>query len=316
MDIKELGEFGLIEEIRKGIKVPPGITGIGDDCAVIPQREGVETLVSTDMLIEGRHFLLDDASPYSIGWKSAAVNISDIAAMGGRCTGSFLSFALPEGTSCEWVSEFLKGYKEVSAKYNCPLLGGDTTSSPDRLCISVTVLGESQAGYSVRRGKASAGELICVTGPLGDSACGLNLILNGCKRDEDALRLISKHYLPMPRVDEGRLLAQSGACAMMDISDGIGSDLRHILQASGTGAEIDVQSIPLSAEIKRKCAQLGWDAIKLAISGGEDYELLFTISEEDERRLETEHYIIGRITAGSGITWKGSDKEYSGYRHF
>lgn len=317
MDIKELGEFGLIEEISRSITPPPGILGIGDDCAVIPQLSGMETLVSSDMLIEGTHFLMDDISAYRLGWKSAAVNISDIAAMGGRCTGSFLSYALPKGMQKEWMEEFFRGYNEVSAIYGCPLLGGDTTSSPDRLCISVTVIGECPAGSSRKRSDAREGDLICVTGPLGDSAAGLQVILQGCERDEDAQTLIERHYLPRPRIREGMAIASTeGAHAMMDISDGIGSDLRHILKASGCGAEIDTASIPMSEELKRKCSALGWDALKLAISGGEDFELLFTISEEAEKTLNIEHFVIGRISSGHELVWKGSDKDYTGYSHF
>lgn len=316
IDIKDLGEFGLIDEIKRGIALPEGVLGIGDDCAVIPQTTGVETLVSTDMLIEGSHFLLDDISPYRLGWKSAAVNISDIAAMGGTCTGSFLSFALPKGVKGGWMKEFIRGYKEISEIYHCPLLGGDTTSSPDRLCISVTVLGEAIAGGSVKRSNAQVGDLICVTGPLGDSGCGLQIILQGCSRDEDAEALIAKHYLPKPRVEEGLKIAAAGATAMMDISDGIGSDLRHILKASGVGAEVDTGAIPLSPQMRRKCADLGWDPVSIAISGGEDYELLFTISEEGEKRVPVEHYVIGRIVPGGEISWLGGEKDYMGFRHF
>lgn len=317
MDLKELGEFGLIEEIKRGIEVPKGYLGIGDDCAVMPQQSGKETLVSTDMLIEGTHFLMDDISAYRLGWKSAAVNISDIAAMGGRCTGSFLSFALPKGLSKEWTDEFFRGYKELSGIFKCPLLGGDTTTSPDRLCISVTVTGEAPAGKSVKRSNAAVGNLICVTGNLGDSGCGLKVILEGCTRDSDAEKLISRHYLPMPRVKEGMEIAAAGATAMMDISDGIGSDLRHILKESGVGAEVDTALIPVSDEMKRICTQKGWDTLDIATSGGEDYELLFTIGPENEKRLNVMHHIIGRIVPGSGIEWKGKeDKNYMGYRHF
>lgn len=312
-----MGEFGLIESISQGISVPEGVLGIGDDCAVIPQRTGMETLVSSDMLIEGSHFLMEDVSPYRLGWKSAAVNISDIAAMGGRCTGSFLSFALPKGLQAEWISEFMRGYKEISQLYDCPLLGGDTTSSPDRLCISVTVQGECRRGGSLKRSSACEGDLICVSGPLGDSAAGLQLILQGCKRDSDAEILIERHYMPRPRISEGiRIASVPGAHAMMDISDGIGSDLRHILKASGKGAEISTEDLPLSDELRRKCSELGWDPVKLAISGGEDYELLFTISEEGEKLLDIPHQVIGRITAGGGLVWKGSQDDYLGYRHF
>lgn len=316
MDLRELGEFGLIEEIKQGIEVPQGYLGIGDDCAVMPQKSGMETLVSTDMLIEGTHFLMDDISAYRLGWKSAAVNISDIAAMGGRCTGSFLSFALPKGLGKEWTDEFFRGYKEISSLYGCPLLGGDTTSSPDRLCISVTVTGEAPAGKSVKRSNAAIGDLICVTGDLGDSGCGLKIILEGSGRDSDAEKLIARHYLPMPRVKEGMEIAAAGASAMMDISDGIGSDLRHIIEASGVGAEIDTSMIPLSNELKSKCAEYGWDPLELAISGGEDYELLFTISEENAKKIDFNHFVIGKIISGDKIIWRGSERDYMGFRHF
>lgn len=314
--LRKLGEFGLIEQIRREMALPSGVVGIGDDCAVIPQQSGFETLVSTDMLIEGTHFLLEDISPYDLGWKSAAVNISDIAAMGGSCVGSFLSFALPSGLTAEWISEFIRGYKEISSLFDCPLLGGDTTSSPDRLCINVAVLGRTAVGGSVMRNGAVEGDLICVTGPLGDSGCGLKLILEGCGRDETVRRLIERHYRPVPCIREGRQLAEAGVSAMMDISDGIGSDLRHILKESGVGAEVDVCSIPLSEELSSICEKHGWDPLKLAISGGEDYQLLFTISEEKEKMLDVEHHIIGRITAENNLVWKGGNEDYSGYRHF
>ena len=316
MDIKELGEFGLIEEIKKGITLPNGITGIGDDCAIIPQHTGKETLVSTDMLVEGSHFLPDEISPYLLGWKSAAVNISDIAAMGGRCTGSFLSFALPKGTQQEWIMEFFRGYKEISALFDCPLLGGDTTTSPHGLCINVTVLGETNSGTSIKRNGARVGDLVCVTGTLGDSACGLRHILDKCQIDEEAQELILKHYKPLPRVKEGCYLAEMGANAMMDISDGIGSDLRHILKSSGVGAEIDLNAIPLSEQLQRKCSQFGWDPLDLAISGGEDYELLFTITPQQEEKLQIPHKVIGKITSGNSLIWKGGEKDYLGFRHF
>lgn len=316
MDLRELGEFGFIEEIKQGIEVPQGYLGIGDDCAVMPQKSGMETLVSTDMLIEGTHFLMDDISAYRLGWKSAAVNISDIAAMGGRCTGSFLSFALPKGLGKEWTDEFFRGYKEISSLYGCPLLGGDTTYSPDRLCISVTVTGEAPAGKSVKRSNAAIGDLICVTGNLGDSGCGLKIILEGSGRDADAEKLIARHYLPMPRVKEGMEIAAAGASAMMDISDGIGSDLRHIIEASGVGAEIDTSMIPLSNELKSKCAEYGWDPLELAISGGEDYELLFTISEENAKKIDFNHFVIGKIISSDKIIWRGSERDYMGFRHF
>lgn len=316
MDLKSWGEFGLIEHIQAGIQVPEGITGIGDDCAIIPQQTGRETLVSTDMLVEGSHFLMDHITPYQLGWKSAAVNISDLAAMGGRCVGSFLSFALPKGLQQAWIEDFFRGYKELSALYDCPLLGGDTTTSPDRLCINVTVLGEMPSGTSVKRNGAKVGDWICVTGPLGDSAAGLQHILQQKPLDEAGLWLVDRHYLPRPRIREGMALAAAGVHAMMDISDGIGSDLRHILKASGVGAEVDLRSIPVSEVMQKKCADFGWDPLELALSGGEDYELLFTLSPEQAEQLTVPHHRIGRIVAGNALTWVGGAKDYVGFRHF
>jgi thiamine-monophosphate kinase len=316
MDIKELGEFGLIEEIKKGIALPEGVEGIGDDCAVIPQTTGKETLVSTDMLMEGTHFLIDDISPYLLGWKSAAVNISDIAAMGGRCVGSFLSFALPEGTQKEWLMEFFRGYKEISALFDCPLLGGDTTTSPDRLCINVTVLGEAGCGVSVKRSGAEVGDLICVTGPLGDSACGLAHILNGCVLDDGAEVLIDRHYKPMPRVSEGLGLAAAGVSAMMDISDGIASDIKHIMELSQVGAVIELTKVPTDYDIR------------YATTGGEDYELLLTIepsafntvAEALHEATGTTLTAIGTITEGNTIEWlengNPTEIEMKGFEHF
>ena len=316
MGIGELGEFGLIEEIRSVFSktVPEGIYGIGDDCAVIPQKTGLDTLVSTDMLMEGTHFLIEDAKAFELGWKSAAVNLSDLAAMGAKPVGSFLSFALPKEFETSWIREFMDGFGEISRRCDCPLLGGDTTSSPDRLCINVTVLGNAPHGKAKLRSTAKIGDKICVTGTLGDSAAGLQLILKGEERNE---YLLKRHYLPTPRVQEGMyLLETEGVHAMMDISDGIASDLRHILHESGVGAEIDLSRLPLSKELRDICARKGWDANKLAVSGGEDYELLFTVAPEEESRIEVSHTVIGSIVEGSEIKWKGSDKDYMGFRHF
>ena len=320
--LSQLGEFGLIAQIRERFRTPDGVTGIGDDCAVLPQQSGRNTLVSTDMLIEGTHFLRRDISPYDLGWKSAAVNISDIAAMGGHPTATFLSLALPATTTTEWTEEFLRGYAELSERFGVPLLGGDTTASPDRICINVAVLGECPYGRARLRSGALKGDVICVTGSLGDSAGGLKAILAGVKRDPDVQRLIEKHYRPVPRVPEGEELRLNlGVNAMMDISDGLGSDLQHILDASGMHAEVDVTALPLSLALKRVCTSQGWDPIELAVSGGEDYELLFTCTPQTEVLLTVPHFVIGRITdrahGDAKITWRGASRPLSpGFDHF
>ncbi len=337
MDLKELGEFGLIERIKEAVGgAPEGVLGIGDDCAVLPQEGGMETLVTTDMLVEGSHFLRDDIPARLLGWKSAAVNFSDIAAMGGRPVGSFLSLGLPRGLDTEWMDGFTAGYRECSDYCGAPLLGGDTTTSQAGICINVTVLGECQSGRSRKRSDAVPGDLVCVTGPLGDSGGGLQVILarharpdrasgiagqagndaeSGNDADAAAGALVARHYMPVPRVREGMALtATPGVHAMMDISDGIASDLRHILKASGAGAEIRTADIPLSAELRQVCARQGWDALDLALTGGEDYELLFTMAPGTEPSVP--YYVIGRITEGRDLVWVGSDRDYLGFRHF
>ena len=314
MKLSELGEFGLIERIRARFPSPKWAMGIGDDCAVVPQQNGQESLISTDMLIEGTHFLRDDITPYQLGWKSAAVNLSDIAAMGGHPLGTFLSLALPANLSVEWIDEFLRGYADISGQFSVPLLGGDTTASPDRICINVTVYGETPYGRERLRSAARVGDLICVTGALGDSAAGLKAILKGGERDADVQMLIDRHYLPKPRIAEGiELAANLQVHAMMDISDGIGSDLQHILDASGVGAEIKTEDIPLSLALKRVCKRLGWDPLELAIGGGEDYELLFTCNRYAEMVLTVPHFVIGQITDKPGKTNIASS---AGFDHF
>ena len=316
-NLSDLGEFGLIGRIRERFPAPEGVTGIGDDCAVIPQRSGRDTLVSTDMLIEGTHFLRRDIPPYRLGWKSAAVNISDIAAMGGQPTATFLSVALPADLETGWMEEFLRGYADISRRFGVALLGGDTTASPDRICLNVAVLGECPSGAARLRSAARDGDLVCVTGSLGDSAGGLKAILEGVERDADVQALIDRHYLPLPRVAEGlRLAATPGVHAMMDISDGIGSDLKQILEASGLGAVIDVPALPLSPALRRVCARLGWDAAARATGGGEDYELLFTCTPEAERSLDVPHTVIGVIRDLPGIEWRGAEGPVAGFDHF
>lgn len=311
------GEFEFIADIKKMFPTPEGIKGIGDDCAVIPQKGGQETLVSTDMLVEGSHFLLEDIDARRLGWKSAAVNFSDIAAMGGSPVGSFLALALPGNLPDGWTERFLDGYREISEKYGFPLLGGDTTASKDRLCICVTVLGKAPEGGSLKRSGAKPGDLVCMTGTAGDSAAGLYAILHSIPREDEVPHLINRHYSPTPRIEEGIILAGTeGVHSMMDISDGLGSDIRHIMEESGVGVEIDLDSVPLSQELRSFCSRLDLDPRDFAADGGEDYELLFTVDPAAEASLNVQHSVIGRVTDSGKLEWKGTDKDYKGFRHF
>ncbi|MBQ4188982.1 MAG: thiamine-phosphate kinase, partial [Bacteroidales bacterium] len=219
------------------------------------------------------------------------------------------------GLDSDWMDAFLAGYKECSQYCGAPLLGGDTTTSQDGIAINVTVIGQCQRGRSRKRSSAVPGDLICVTGPLGDSAAGLQAILQGVRGSEDAEALVERHYRPVPRVSEGQALAATpGVHAMMDISDGVASDLRHILKASGVGAAVRTQDVPLSAELRRVCAQQGWDATTLALTGGEDYELLFTMAPGTEPPVP--YFVIGTITKEKTLVWEGSSQDFIGFRHF
>lgn len=318
--MSQRGEFGFIDYIKASFPVQEGTIGIGDDCAVMPAGEG-ELLFSTDLLMEGVHFLRNESSPEDVGWKAAAVNLSDIAAMGGTPVATFLSIALPKDAQGEWAERFIDGYTQISRKYDVPLLGGDTTSSLRDIAVNVGVLGRCPSGKRLMRSGAKVGETIYVTGPLGDSAGGLQAILKGMDRTEEVKTLIGRHKRPVPRIDAGRILMESGKVgAMMDISDGIASDLRHIMKASGVGAVIALDRLPCSPELISVCAGQGWDRYELATSGGEDFELLFTGPDDLESELDIKVYPVGKIVDGNELTWtvEGSavDYDYMGYKHF
>ena len=319
------GEFGFIDFIKEHFKAPDGVMGIGDDCAVLPTypiSEGPgELLVSTDLLMEGVHFLRKESSPEDIGWKAAAVNLSDIAAMGGHPVATFLSIALPKDAQGEWAERFIKGYAEFSDLFDVPLLGGDTTSSLRDIAINVCVLGRCPSGKAITRSGARPGDVIYVTGPLGDSAAGLQAILKNLERSEDVAILIHRHKRPQPRLRAASdLIATDLVGAMMDISDGIASDLRHILKASGVGAIVELDRLPLTEEFMRVCKEQNWNAYELATGGGEDFELLFTASAEIIQQVDFPIYPIGRIISGNGLHWqldgKHTNFENNGYKHF
>lgn len=320
MAMSRRGEFGFIDFIRSHFPDHDGTIGIGDDCAVMPSGEG-ELLFSTDLLMEGVHFLRNESSPEDVGWKAAAVNLSDIAAMGGTPVATFLSIALPKDAQGEWAERFIEGYTDISRQYDVPLLGGDTTSSLRDIAVNVGILGRCPSGRRLMRNGAKVGETIYVTGPLGDSAGGLQAILKGIERTEDVTRLICRHKRPIPRIEAGRILMECDkAGAMMDISDGIGSDLRHIMKASGVGAVIDLERLPLSPELVSVCKEQGWDIYEMATSGGEDFELMFTAPAGLENELDIAVYPIGKIVPGNELSWRFSnepmDRDFDGYKHF
>ncbi len=333
MQLSEIGEFGFIDRFSGKFSglLQPAVHGIGDDCAIMPLDDQFEQVVTTDLLIEDIHFLKAAISPFDLGYKALAVNLSDIAAMGAQPTGSFLSIALPSDVDVEYMDEVMNGYHQLSEKYKVPLLGGDTTKSPGKIIINVCVTGKVKKGEAKLRSSAQNGDAICVTGFLGDSGAGLKVLLDGLTPDTNSKKLVSWHNKPEPAVDEGLWLGKySGVHAMMDLSDGIASDLGHILQKSDKGAIIHLEKIPISPELQQTASDNQWDALKLALTGGEDYRLLLTIDSEKVNPIKEAYNktfshplsIVGTITnkPSGEIQWKKSGKlvplHKGGFNHF
>lgn len=323
------GEFDLIDKINPIFKslVADTCLGIGDDCAVIPIDDARCQVITTDMLVEDVHFLRHAISATELGGKSLSVSLSDIAAMGGRPLYSFMSIALPDDVSQQWIEEFFAGYRAVSERFGVALMGGDTCRSRSGVTVNVLVVGEVAKTHVKYRSTANIGDRIFVTGSLGDSAAGLKAVIDGV----DAPELIREHHNPTPYLAEGQWLGrQSGVGAMMDISDGVGSDLRHILKASGVGARVELSAIPISAQMLAVSSEYGWNAMELALSGGEDYKLLFTVNSIDTEAFKSNYlkefgkciYEIGVITsdAENSIVWLRDGVEtvgdFKGFTHF
>ncbi|MEA5115041.1 MAG: thiamine-phosphate kinase [Geobacteraceae bacterium] len=324
--LKSLGEFGLIDRIARCVTDGAGVAlGIGDDAAAVAHSAGNLSLITTDMLVEGVHFDLSFCDPFSLGRKSLSVNLSDIAAMGGTPRHFLLSMAVPPSADLALLDDLIRGMMQRATEFGVSLIGGDTCSSPDRLVLSLTVLGEQLPEKIVRRSGAGPGDNICVTGTVGDSALGLKLLKNG-ERDDF---LISRHLDPTPRVREGRALAD--ACipsAMIDLSDGLLADLQHILDSSSAGARLREADIPLSPHFLARFPAMDDEARTMALSGGEDYELLFTVPPirmpdlfSLMQELGTPVAVIGSVTETNGLSVVDTDGNQlplrkKGFNHF
>ena len=333
MKLSNIGEFGLIEEyIAPGFKdlVKKHLTGIGDDCSIIPINDTTSHIFTTDMLIENTHFLREKISPFQLGFKSLAVNLSDIAAMGGTPIGSYISIGLPKDIELEWVKQFMVGYKKLSQQENVPLLGGDTTSSEKPIIINVGITGEMKTEKIKKRSAAESGDIICLTGETGDSAGGLQALFLDLETDERYQPLVHQHLSPYPHVAQGKWLANYPEVhAMMDVSDGINSDLPHILKASHKKATIFLDKLPISNTLLTFCKDQDIHSEELATSGGEDYVLLLTIQKEAFNKIadkfmdqfQTPLYPIGEIGPGEPeiIYYRNNQKIQSqkkGFSHF
>ena len=306
----ETSLIGRIRRIEESQATNPALLmGIGDDAALWRPRPGYDTLLTCDWFLEGSHFLPDCHPPDSVGWKCLARAASDIAAMGGAPRCFLLSLALPSARTGKWLDRFLGGLARAAGELCCPIAGGDTTRQ-DNILINITVVGECPQGLAVHRSGARPGDAIFVTGRLGEAEYGLQLLRRRKIRSFRDSRL-QKHLYPAPRLAIGAWLAQRKlATSMMDLSDGLSSDLPKLCAASGCGARLQLQQIPcvrLARREKRK-----YDPAQLALHGGDDYELLFTVAQKNLARIPNAIRgvaltRIGEITSAHGVKLVNAD---------
>ncbi len=285
MKVKDLGEFGLIEELAKMI----GKEYIGDDAAVVRGKDGRILLYSSDMLVEGVHFLPEWHPPFKLGRKAMCSNVSDIAAMGGVAEYALVSIAVPENTELGWVKDLYRGIADTGV----PIIGGDTVRGKE-VVISISIIGSTDEEHLTTRSGAKVGDHVLVSGPLGASRAGLEVLKRGMEGYAEA---VEKHLDPGCRSDIGH---EVGAIAnsMIDISDGLASEIRHIAEMSGVGAELYAEEIPIHPSAVKVSEALGMDALRIALESGEEYELLFTVPEERLEEARKYGTVIGRIVDG------------------
>ena len=324
------GEREIIARIRQAAGVSGDlVVGIGDDCAVYKTSPDRLSLVTTDTMVAGVHFDSAWHPPLELGRKAASVNLSDIAAMGGLPRFALLSLALIPAFGSQWLDAFMAGFLAVLSEHGVVLIGGDTVQGGHESVLSVTVLGEIPEAELITRKGARVGDVVLVSGFLGEAAAGLALCRMGLARDPGWQSLAAAHLDPVPQVALGRMLAASGLVhAMQDLSDGLATDLAHICAESGVGAEVAAEKIPLSPLLRKAAEICDHSPLDWALAGGEDYQLLFTAGEPQvaalcglvREKIGRELYAVGRIVEGRGVFLEeaGQRREisYRGYEHF
>jgi thiamine-monophosphate kinase len=307
MNVSELGEFGLIELLAdivdstknaKDISWQRLLVGIGDDAAAWKADDTIQ-LATTDSLVQDTHFDLNIITWEELGWKAIAVNLSDIAAMGGVPKYALISLALPGELDTGNITNLYLGMAQMASRFGVAIAGGNIASA-DKTIINVTILGSLESASVLTRSAAVPGDQIAITGYLGLSAAGLRMLKQHLKFDAETTQLLREaHVTPMPRIDEGQILRHRGVKAAIDISDGLLADLTHICRASKVSARIKQNELPIHPALKKNFKS---DYLQLALSGGEDYELLFTTSNQIISRLKKTMpcpiTVIGEITQG------------------
>jgi len=292
MKLADLGEFAFIRRITENcICRPEGVVlGPGDDAAAVKGQEGDVLLMTTDLLVERVHFRREWMTGRQVGYKAMAVNLSDIAAMGGIAREALVSWAVAGLEDLAYLEEIYAGMRALAQQYQVNILGGDTTRSPDGLMLNVAILGVVPLDQMLRRGGASPGDVLVLAGSLGESRAGLFSLMAGVDpRSPKHERLMAAHLEPVPRLREGRFFAMSGAAhAAIDLSDGLSSDLGHVIQASQVGARVFADRLPISKQVREYCQSQSLDPVEFALAGGEDYSLLVAIREESAEDLKRE----------------------------
>ncbi len=298
--VSDIGEFGLIDRIQKmlpEVEHRDVIVGIGDDTAVIRVDENRALLITCDIQVEDQHFRLKNISPYQLGRRAMAVNLSDIAAMGGKPTFALVSLGFPKSFPLSDFEDLIKGMRDQLSEFSAVIIGGNLSNTESKMVIDLTLMGDVVHSQFLTRGGAKPGDRIFVTGNLGVSGVGFYVLEKyGKNYPPEFDDLVKKHLQPIPRIHIGQRIAQSGfATAMIDISDGIASDLYHIYTMSGVGAEIDQNKLPLPDNIYRVVSQTGKSPLHLALHSGEDYELLFTT------KSDTPDSLFDVLTSETGV---------------
>lgn len=330
-DLREIGEFGLIERIKSRYRYDDEdiVVGIGDDCAVL-RRGNILEVITTDCLVEGTHYKPNWLSMSDVGWKALAVNVSDIAAIGGIPKHAVVTLFLPDSVSVKAVDEVYDGLDECCKRAGVSIVGGDIVKIDGPFAISITLLGNCERDEVVLRSGARPGDLIVVTGWLGEAALGREILETGRLGNltEAGEKCVERFRRPMPRLSESRkIIASLSPTAMIDLSDGLLSDLWHLAESSGVGARIDADSIPIGQGVLESYHSKE-EALSKAISGGEDYELLFTIPpgmkdslKEVGSQIDLKLSCIGEITKrAESVRLKRGDAEHQlergGFDHF
>jgi thiamine-monophosphate kinase len=322
-----MDEFFFLNHLKRHFKFEK----IGDDCAVLPLDNSTELLVTTDMLVDGVDFRPEWAEPSIIGHKALAVSLSDIAAMGGEPNWALISLAIPEDLwSQQFLDRFYDGITSLADIHNVEIVGGDVSGTPGPFTIDTILIGKSPKGSSVLRSGAAMGDLIFVSGALGGAAAGLRVLEQGTTLDENSALLdsvIARLLKPTPQVQIGKILQTHRlATSMIDISDGLSSDLRHLCDASGTGARIYAERIPVDPAVETLAVSAPdtdlSDPLSLALNGGEDFELLFTAKKElKDEVVALGCTLIGEVVAereGICLVQNGLPRSLDprGFRHF